>query len=226
MIPAFSVGRTQSLVYHLHSLFLDGELPTVPIFVDSPLSANVTEVFRAHPECYDQETKEFLEDRRDPFGFQLLKYTRSVDESKELNRREAPCIIIASSGMCEAGRVLHHLKRVAPDPRSTILVVGFMAEHTLGRRIVERVPSIKLYGEEYPLNAEVESVVGLSGHADRDELLEHLSPPREAPGPHVSRARRGEPSRSPSPNGSENAVSLASTCPNRGKSFGSDRPSF
>lgn len=174
LIPAFSVGRTQRVVYHLHDLFRSGRLPPVPIFVDSPLSANVTEVFRAHPECFDEEMLEQIENHGDPLGFRRLTYIRDVEASKALNELHIPCVIIAASGMCEAGRVLHHLKRIAPDKRNTILVVGFMAEHTLGRRIAERAPVIKVYGEEYPLEAHVESISGLSAHGDRDEILAFL----------------------------------------------------
>ena len=174
LIPAFSVGRTQRLVYHLHDLFKERELPPLPIYVDSPLSANVTRVFRAHPECYDREALRFLEGQEDPFGFSRLTYVRDVTASKALNELRVPCIIIAASGMCEAGRVLHHLKVIAPDRQSTILIVGFMAKHTLGRRITERVETIRIYGDEYPLQARVETIGGLSAHADRDELLAFL----------------------------------------------------
>ncbi len=174
LIPAFSVGRTQRLVYHLNSLFLENKLPPLPIFVDSPLSTNVTRVFRDHPECYDDEAKRLLDTDRDPFGFYRLTYIRDVEASKALNELRVPCVIISASGMCEAGRVIHHLKRVAPDPASTILVVGYMAPHTLGRRIVERADKVRLYGDEYPLRARVETTSGLSGHADRDEMLEFL----------------------------------------------------
>lgn len=174
LIPAFSVGRTQRLVYDLHELFDQGRLSPVPIFVDSPLATNVTQVFREHPECYDHEALHFVEGHRDPFGFRRITFIRDVAASKALNALDQPCIIISASGMCEAGRVLHHLKRVAPDPRATILIVGFMAQHTLGRRIQERVESIRLYGEEYELRAHVESIGGLSAHADRDELLAYL----------------------------------------------------
>jgi len=180
LIPAFSVGRTQRIVYLLHELCNEGVVPPLPIFVDSPLAANVTEVFRAHPECYDSETLEFLEDSRDPFGFGRLTYVRDVQASKALKDLKVPCIVIAASGMMEAGRVLHHLKYIAPDERSTILIVGFMAAHTLGRRVQERVESIRLFGEEYPLRAHVAEITGLSGHADRDELasfLGHFSSP-------------------------------------------------
>ena len=174
LIPAFSVGRTQTVVYFLHQLFNAGKLPPMPIFVDSPLSANVTDVFRRHPECYDEETGEFLADHQDPFGFERLQYVRTAEESKTLNARPGPFIVIAASGMCESGRVLHHLGHVAPFPENTILLVGFMAENTLGRRIEDGVKTIKLYGEEYPVRAEVKKISGFSGHADRDELLTFL----------------------------------------------------
>jgi metallo-beta-lactamase family protein len=184
LIPAFSVGRTQRLVYHLNALFNAGELPPMPIFVDSPLSVNVTGVFRDHPECYDKEALQLVEFGDDPFGFSRLTYIHDVEASKALNDVRVPCVIIAPSGMCESGRILHHLKRVAPDPRSTILVVGFMAEHTLGRRIAERAPALRIFGDEFALRAQVEDLCGLSGHADRDELLEFLgkleNPPRRS----------------------------------------------
>lgn len=181
LIPAFSVGRTQTLVYHLHRLYEERLLPPEPIYVDSPLAVNATEVFRAHPECYDEETLRFLANDADPFGFRLLTYVRSLEESKALNDAEGPCVIISASGMMESGRVLHHLKRVAPDPRNSILIVGYMAENTLGRRVEERVPEIRVFGEEFPLRAEVHSVPGLSGHADRQELLEFLGHLRRPP---------------------------------------------
>ncbi|HVR72704.1 MAG TPA: MBL fold metallo-hydrolase [Planctomycetota bacterium] len=182
LVPAFSVGRTQTLVYYLNLLYMERAVPPMPVFVDSPLSTNVTDVFRAHPECYDVETLGFLEDRLDPFGFSRLTYIRDVEASKALNDLRTPCIIISASGMMESGRVLHHLKNLAPDGRNTILIVGFMAEHTLGRRVVERPPAIKVFGEEYPLRAQVAEVSGLSGHADRDELTKFFgrleTPPR------------------------------------------------
>jgi metallo-beta-lactamase family protein len=175
LIPAFSVGRTQNLVYHLHRLQEARRLPRIPSFVDSPLSVCATQVFRAHPECYDPEALAFLEKREDPLGFDMLTYISDLEESKALNARTDPCVIISASGMVESGRVLHHLKRIAPDPRSTILIVGYMAENTLGRRIEEGADRVKIFGEEFPLRAEVRSVPGLSGHADRDELTAFLS---------------------------------------------------
>lgn len=171
IVPAFSVGRTQNLVYFLHHLFLRGELPPLPIYVDSPLSSKATMVYRAHPECYDEETRTgFLEGGRDPFGFSRLTYITAVELSKALNTRPGPYVIIASSGMCEAGRILHHLKNNVGDPRNTVLIVGFQAEHTLGRRLVEKAPTVKIFGDEYPVRCEVVTMNGLSAHADREGL--------------------------------------------------------
>jgi metallo-beta-lactamase family protein len=143
--------------------------------VDSPLSVNVTEIFRLHPECYDQELNEFIEsgNHRDPFGFHRLRYIRSVERSKELNFLREPAIIISASGMCEAGRILHHLKNNIEDSRNTVIIVGWQAPHTLGRRLVEHRPVVKIFGEEYNLNARVEIINGFSAHADREELLDY-----------------------------------------------------
>ncbi|HDQ44345.1 MAG TPA: MBL fold metallo-hydrolase [bacterium] len=175
IVPSFSVGRTQEVVYFLHELFNEGALPEIPIYVDSPLSVNVTEVFRLHPECFDSETREtFLDNNMDPFGFYRLRYIRHVEESKKLNAMKDPCMIISASGMAEAGRILHHLANNVTDPKNTILVVGFMAENTLGRRIVERQPTIKIFGDEYPLKAEVVITDGFSAHADQTELLSYF----------------------------------------------------
>jgi metallo-beta-lactamase family protein len=176
IVPAFSVGRTQELVYALHRMAKSQRLPNLPIFVDSPLSVNVTEIFRLHPECYDQELNEFLasHNHRDPFGFHRLTYVRSVEGSKELNFLREPAVIISASGMCEAGRILHHLKNNIEDPRNTVLIVGWQAPHTLGRRLVEHKPVVKIFGEEYRLKADVETLNGFSAHADRRDLLEYV----------------------------------------------------
>jgi len=176
IIPAFSVGRTQELVYALNQLTEARKLPDIPIFVDSPLSVNVTEIFRLHPECYDKETFEFLDNtnQQDPFGFHRLTYIRATEKSKELNFLQQPAIIISASGMCEAGRILHHLKNNIEDSRNTVLIVGWQAPHTLGRRLVERRPVVKIFGEEYRLNARVETINAFSAHADRDELLGYV----------------------------------------------------
>ena len=176
IVPAFSVGRTQQLVLLLHELTHEGRIPEAPIFVDSPLAVNVTEVFREHPECYDADTREYLLDQRDPFAFGRLRYVRNVEESKALNDIPYPFIVLAASGMCEAGRILHHLRRYAPDPRSTVLITGYQAEHTLGRRILERRPEVKIFGDPTPLRAEVAKLNELSGHADQRELLAWLEP--------------------------------------------------
>jgi len=183
IVPAFAVGRTQELVYALHRLVEARELPALPIFVDSPLAVNVTEIFRLHPECYDREVREFMEagNRRDPFGFRRLTYVRSTEGSKELNFLREPAIIISASGMAEAGRILHHLKNNIEDARNTVLIVGWQAPDTLGRRLVERQPVVKIFGEEHRLQAQVQTINAFSAHADRKELLDYarqLNPER------------------------------------------------
>ncbi len=174
IIPAFAVGRTQQLVYSLHRLARQGDIPRLPIFVDSPLATNVTNVFRSHPECFDDETRQFVMEigaGNDPLGFSDLTYTRSVEESKALNFMREPAIIISASGMAETGRILHHLKNNLGDPATTVLIVGFQAEHTLGRRLVNGDKMVRIFGDEYFVNARVEVLNGFSGHADRDELI-------------------------------------------------------
>ncbi|OGO04332.1 MAG: MBL fold metallo-hydrolase [Chloroflexi bacterium RBG_13_56_8] len=174
IIPAFSVGRTQEIVYALHRLQRDKEIPSLPTFVDSPLSINATEVFRLHPEYYDSETYAFMLETGDPFGFGALHYVQSVEDSKALNTREEPMIIISASGMCEAGRILHHLKNNIEDSRNTVLLVSFQAENTLGRRIQERREQVSIFGERYTLRAHIESIDGYSAHADKNELLSYF----------------------------------------------------
>ncbi len=176
IIPAFAVGRTQELVYALHRLTLASQIPELPVFVDSPLAVNVTEIFRLHPECYDREINAFIEraDVEDAFGFRRLRYVRDVEESKSLNALKEPAIIISASGMCEAGRILHHLKNNIEDSRNTILFVGFQAENTLGRKLVDGWKRVKIFGEEYSVRAAVEQIDGYSAHADRDELLDYV----------------------------------------------------
>ncbi len=169
LVPAFSVGRTQELVYDLHVLTRAGTIPAIPIYVDSPLAIEATTVFAMHPEIFDQ-TEDLVQKVHSLFEFTQVHYTREVSESKALNTQHGPMIIIAASGMAEAGRILHHLANNAADPRTTILIVGFMAEHTLGRRIVERVPMIRVFGDEIPLRARVEILNGYSAHGDRTEL--------------------------------------------------------
>ncbi len=171
LIPAFSVGRTQEIVYALHQLHDEKRLPAIPIFIDSPLSCSVTEVFKLHPECYDAETRDFLERSGNPFDFSALRYIQSREESMRLNKLAGPAIIIASSGMCEAGRITHHLKNNVEDPTCTILIVGFQAQHTLGRRLVERRTRVRVLGVERELHAQVAVMNAFSAHADKDDLF-------------------------------------------------------
>ncbi len=178
IIPAFAVGRTQEIVYDLHQLCFTARIPDLSIYVDSPLALNVTEVFRLHADCYDAETRSFILDsgERDPFGFYRLKYVRSVAESKKLNTTPNPIIIISASGMAEAGRVQHHLKQAIIDPRNAVLITGWQAPYTLGRRIAEKNEYVSIYGESYPLRAEVHTLYGYSAHADRNDLLNWSRP--------------------------------------------------
>lgn len=176
IVPAFAVGRTQQLVLVLHQLLEAKAIPRFPIFVDSPLAVNVTDVFRKHPELYDAEAGAFLGNHGDPLGFKLLTYVRDVNQSKALNDLHGPFMIISASGMCEGGRVLHHLKNNIGDPRNTILLTGYQAEHTLGKKIEEQWDNVPIFGEPMRLRAEVEKLDALSGHADREEMLAWLKP--------------------------------------------------
>jgi metallo-beta-lactamase family protein len=173
IIPAFSVGRTQNIVYALHRLIDRGKLPQLPVFVDSPLSVNATEVFLLHPECYDQETRAFLSEThsRNPFSFASVHYVREVAQSKAINHLDSPAVIISASGMCETGRILHHLKNNIEDQRNAVVIVGWQAPYTLGRRLVEKQREVKIFGEPYTRRAEVYVLNGFSAHADRNEFL-------------------------------------------------------
>jgi metallo-beta-lactamase family protein len=175
IIPAFAVGRTQGLVYFLHEMFEHGELPRLPVFVDSPLAINVTSVFRRHPECFDEETKAFMS--QDPhgaaLGFDMLSYTRSVEESKAINQHPGPLIVLSASGMAETGRILHHLRNNIGDPRNTILITSWMAPDTLGRRLADGEKKVRIFGEPHEVRAEVVSINGLSAHAGQDYLIEY-----------------------------------------------------
>ncbi len=173
LIPAFALGRTQELVYDLHTLWRDGEIPEIPIFIDSPLALDATTVFKLHANIFDQG-EQLIQEMHDPLAFPLVRFTRSVEESKQLNARHGPMVIIAASGMAESGRILHHLRYGADQERNTILIVGFNAQHTLGRRITERVPVLRILGDEIPLKARVEQLHGYSAHGDRTELLAWL----------------------------------------------------
>jgi metallo-beta-lactamase family protein len=175
IIPAFAVERTQELVYILHLLSDEGRIPKVPVYVDSPMATNATSIFRVHQECYDEETRRaFLDHHRNPFGFNELNYVVNTEESKRLNTLKGPAIIISASGMCESGRILHHLKNNIENPANTILVVGFMAQNTLGRRIVERQPEVKIFGDRYRLKARVTVLNAFSAHADYMGILKYL----------------------------------------------------
>jgi metallo-beta-lactamase family protein len=176
LVPAFSLGRTQTLVYFLHRLMNEGRLPALAIFVDSPLASEATEVFRLHPECFDEETALLLEDDPDIFGEKRIRYVRAVEESKKLNDLRDPCVIIAASGMCEAGRILHHLKHNIEDERNAVLIVGYQAPETLGKRLVEGRPEVRILDRYYKLRAEVVVMNGFSAHADRQDLLDYLGP--------------------------------------------------
>ncbi len=174
VVPAFAVGRTQELVYALDQLWNEDRIPRIPVFVDSPLAVNVTGVFQAHPECYDRELLDYMLTDDDPFGFERLEYVREASRSKELNGMRVPMVILSASGMAEAGRILHHLRNTVEDPRNTVMIVGFMAEHTLGRRIVERREEITIFGEPHRLRAEVAVLNYFSAHADEPGLLDFV----------------------------------------------------
>ncbi len=176
IIPAFSVGRTQVIVYYLHQLMAEKAIEPIPLFVDSPLATNATQVFRMHPELFDKKAREFLRQTGDILGCDYCTYTRSVQESKDINKSPKPCVIISASGMCEAGRIRHHLKNNVENGRNTILIVGFQAAHTLGRRIVERDKQIRIFGEKFDLKAQVSVLNGFSAHADRDEMRKLMTP--------------------------------------------------
>jgi metallo-beta-lactamase family protein len=176
IVPAFAVGRTQQLVLLLHQLVNEKRIPNIPIFVDSPLAINVTAVHRAHPECFDEETRRYIQNGQDPFGFQRLQYVREAAESKRLNDLHGPYIVISASGMAEQGRILHHLRNNIEDPRNTVLITGFQAADTLGRKLVEKCREVKIFGEPMTVRAEVASLDELSGHADQNELLEWIEP--------------------------------------------------
>ena len=176
IVPAFAVGRTQQVVMLLHELMDQNAIPGFPIYVDSPLALEVTEVFRKHEELFDEEARSFLHDGGEPFGFKRLTYVRTVEESKGLNDLHGPYMVIASSGMCEAGRILHHLRHNISDSRNTILLTGYQAQNTLGRKIEEKRPEVPIFGELMRLRADVEKLDELSGHADQRELLDWIAP--------------------------------------------------
>lgn len=174
IIPSFSVGRTQQIVYTLHQLTLAGELAPVPIFVDSPLSVSATEIYRLHPECFNDTIYQFLREKENPFGMENLTYIRELAHSKKLNELKDPAIIISASGMAEAGRIRHHLKNNIGDPRNLILFIGYCAEHTLGAQILSGREVVNIFGEPHPVRAKVASIDSFSGHADKHELKRYV----------------------------------------------------
>lgn len=188
LIPSFAFGRTQELLYVIHDLYNNNEVPHLPVYVDSPLATEITRVFGEHPEMYDVEThRDFLQNGDNPFFFKELCFTASVEESMALNRETKPHIVISASGMCEAGRILHHLRYKIHQPQNTILIVGFMAQHTLGRRILEQglayeesgrsgaPPMMRFMNKTYPLRARVVKLGGFSAHGDKNEMLRFVT---------------------------------------------------
>jgi len=176
IVPAFAVGRTQEIVYHLNEMMSAGDVPSVPVFVDSPLAVRASNIFRNHPECFDEETRQFVQEARHPaLDFKMLTYIQSVEESKALNERKDPMVIISASGMVETGRILHHLKNNVEDPKNTICIVSWQAPNTLGRRLADREKQIRIFGEVYERKAEVATIGGLSGHAGQDLLIRYAT---------------------------------------------------
>lgn len=176
IVPAFAVGRTQELVYDLNQMMFDGDVPRAPVYVDSPLAVNATDVFKRHLECFDDETRKFVEEARHPaLDFKMLTYIRSVDESKALNERTDPMIIISASGMAENGRILHHIKNNIENPKNTICIVSWQAPDTLGRRLADRESEVRIYGETYKRKCDVATIGGLSGHAGQDLLVKYAT---------------------------------------------------
>jgi len=176
IIPAFSLERTQEIIYLLHLLEDEGKISNIPIYVDSPLSLNLTQVFQMHPESYNMETYQvFLMHQDNPFGFGKLKFVRSTEESKALNSIQEPCIIISSSGMCEAGRIRHHIANNIENPNNTILIIGYQAEGTLGRQLVDNAKSVHIFGIDHPVRAEIRVLHSFSAHADKADIMDWLS---------------------------------------------------
>ncbi len=174
IVPAFAIGRTQDLVMRIKELVRSGEVPAIPIFIDSPLARKATDIFRKHPDMFDEETLRTFTKEGDPFAARYIHFVSTPQESKKLNDRKGPCVIISSSGMCEGGRVLHHLKHALPDPDTIVAIVGFQAEHTLGRKLIEGWDTVPIFGVPTPRRAHIERFNGFSAHADRGELLAYI----------------------------------------------------
>jgi metallo-beta-lactamase family protein len=179
VIPSFALERAQEIVFALKALKKEGRLPPIPVYVDSPLTVKITDVFKLHPECYDEETREMLQGRDSPFEFPELRYIESTDDSKAISNSNEPAVVISASGMCEAGRILHHLKTVIEDDKNTILIVGYQAQHTLGRRLVEKRARVKIFGVERDRHADVVVLNGFSAHADQSDLIAYAEQTRE-----------------------------------------------
>lgn len=174
IVPAFAVGRTQELVYNLNEMMQDGDVPKVPVYVDSPLAVNATQVFKNHLECFDEETAQFVREARHPaLDFKMLTYVKSVEESKALNDNKEPMIIISASGMAETGRIVHHIKNNIENPKNTICIVSWQAPNTMGRRLADREPQVNIFGEVYKVKSEIATIGGLSGHAGQDLLVKY-----------------------------------------------------
>ena len=179
IIPSFALERAQEIVFALKQLRKEGRLPNIPVYVDSPLTVKITDVFKLHPECYDEETRAMLQGQDSPFEFPELKYVEHVDDSKRITSSDEPAIVISASGMCEAGRILHHLRTSIEAPKNTVLIVGYQAQHTLGRRLVEGRHQIRIFGVERERRAEVVVLNGFSAHADQSDLLSYADSVKE-----------------------------------------------
>lgn len=174
LVPAFAVGRTQELVMRIKELVRESRIDPIPIYIDSPLAVKATDVFRRHPECYDEETYRTFSADGDPFASRYIHFVSSLEDSKRLNTMKGPCVIISSSGMCEGGRILHHLKHAVEDEANVIVFVGFQAEHTLGRKLVEGWDVVPIFGVPTPRRAQIVKLNGFSAHADRNDLLAYV----------------------------------------------------
>ena len=179
VIPSFALERAQELLYALSELKHQGRMPKMRVYVDSPLTVKITDIFRLHPECYDPETRALIRQGRSPFDFEEVRYVEDKEESKAIDASREPAVIISASGMCEAGRIVHHLKATIEDEKNTVCIVGYQAAHTLGRRIVERRSRVKIFGVERDLRAEVVVMNGFSAHADQTDLVEHATELKE-----------------------------------------------
>ena len=176
LIPAFSLGRTQLIVHFIHKGILAGHIPRIPVYVDSPLAADITGVYESHPECLDEEGRKMLADGVGILGGDVVAYIREFEDSLRISRRPDPYIVIASSGMCDAGRILHHLQEHVDDPRCTVILVSYQAHGTTGRRLLDMSPTVKFLGKDWNKWLEVVHLDGFSGHADRSDFIAYLSP--------------------------------------------------